>query len=142
MTTILKIKRLDPTVPLPSNGHPNDAAYDLYASHAVVVSPGERVQVSTGIAMEIPPEFMIFIWDKSGLSHKHGIKTLGGVIDAGFRGEVKVGLINLGDEPYIIEKHHKIAQMVLQRRELFQIEETDTLSESSRGERGFGSTGK
>ena len=84
----------------------------------------------------------MFIWDKSGLSHNHGLKTLGGVIDSGYRGEVKVGVINLGDTPYTIEQNHKVAQMVLQKIETVVLEEVDTLSDSPRGAGAFGSTGK
>lgn len=142
MTLILKVRRLDPEVPLPSSGHADDAAHDLFAAHEVTLQPGERVQVDTGIATSIPEGHVGLIWDKSGLSHNHGLKTLGGVIDVGYRGEVKVGLINLGAEPYTVERHHKVAQMIIQKKETVIIEEVDTLSDSSRGTDGFGSTGR
>jgi len=92
--------------------------------------------------MEISDGFVGLIWDKSGLSHKHGLKTLGGVIDAGYRGEIKIGIINLGTKKYILEKGHKVAQMIIQKRELCEIEEVAELSDTVRGEGGFGSTGK
>jgi dUTP pyrophosphatase len=142
MTEVLKIQRIDKDVPLPSLAHKNDAAFDVYASEKVVLRPGERVQVPTGIKMEIPNGYVIFIWDRSSLSHKHGLKTLGGVIDEVYRGEVKVGLVNLSDEEYVIEKHHRVAQMVLQKKIEMIIEEVDVLSDTDRGEGGFGSTGK
>jgi dUTP pyrophosphatase len=142
MSVVLKVQRIDKSVPLPSYGHVGDAACDLFAREETVLRPNERVQVPTGLKMEIPHGFGVFIWDKSGLSHKHGLKTLGGVIDAGFRGEVMVGVINLSSEPYTIEKGHKVAQMVVQRLEEVTILETDTFSGSTRGEGGFGSTGK
>lgn len=142
MALLLKIKRIDSTVKLPSYGHPGDAACDVYSTQGIVVSPGERVQIPVGFACEVPEGYAMFIWDKSGLSHKHGLKTLGGVIDAGFRGEVQVGVINLGTEPYTIEKNHKVAQFVIQKIETVTIEEVESLSETSRGEGGFGSTGK
>ncbi len=142
MSLTLKIKRLDKDVPLPKYGHVDDAGCDLFASHKVAIAPNERVQVDTGFAIEIPKGYVMFIWDKSGLSHKHGLKVLGGVIDAGYRGEVKVGLVNLSDEVYTIEKHHKVAQMVMQKIEEVEIVEVDKLSDSVRGEGAFGSTGK
>jgi len=142
MTLVLKIKRLDPNVPLPSYAHTDDAACDLYAREAVTLAPGERAQVPTGLAMHIPDGYAGFVWDKSGLSHKYGLKTLGGVIDAGYRGEVLVGIVNLGNESYTVEKYHKVAQLVIQKKEIVQIVETHTLDGSTRGTAGFGSTGR
>jgi len=142
MSVCLKVRKLVPHAKLPAYAHVNDAACDLFASHDVTLAPMERVQVGTGLAFEIPKEHVVFIWDKSGLSHVHGLKTLGGVIDEGYRGEVKVGLVNLGDTPYTIESGHKVAQMVLQKKEVVVVEEVEELSSSVRGEGGFGSTGK
>ena len=142
MTLKLKIKKLESDARIPTQGYVGDAAFDLYASHAVVLSPNERAQIGTGLAMEIPEGYTAFIWDRSSMSHKYGLKSLGGVIDSGYRGEVKIGLVNLSDEARVIEKHHKIAQMVIQKNEAFTIVEEDTLSESERGTEGFGSTGK
>lgn len=142
MVLPLKIKRIDSTVTLPSYGHEGDAACDLFSAKEVTIAPGERVQVPVGFAAEVPPGYVMFIWDKSGLSHKHGLKTLGGVIDSGFRGEIQVGIINLGNTPYTFEKNHKVAQFVIQKIETVTIEEVAELSDSSRGEGGFGSTGK
>ncbi|HCC05625.1 TPA: dUTP diphosphatase [Patescibacteria group bacterium] len=142
MTLPLKVLRIDSTVKLPTYGHAGDAACDLFAAHEVTIAPGERVQVGTGVAFEIPEGYAMFIWDKSGLSHKHGLKTLGGVIDAGYRGEVQVGVVNLSDVPYTIEKNHKVAQMVLQKIETVELVEVEELSVSSRGAGAFGSTGK
>jgi dUTP pyrophosphatase len=142
MTLLLKIKRLHPEVKLPSYGHIGDAACDVYTAEEVRIAPGERVQVGVGFAAEVPEGYVMFIWDKSGLSHNHGLKTLGGVVDAGYRGEVRVGLINLGTEAYVLEKNHKVAQFVIQKIETVEVEEVECLSESSRGEGGFGSTGK
>lgn len=142
MTLTLRIKRLDPNVPLPSYAHDDDAACDLYAREETVLKPGERAQVPTGLAMEIPDGYVGFVWDKSGLSHKYGLKTLGGVIDAGYRGEVMVGVVNLGSDSYRIEQYHKVAQLVLQRVEHVHIEEVFALGNTRRGTRGFGSTGK
>lgn len=142
MSLLLKVKRIDSEVTLPSYAHEGDAACDLFSAQEVTIAPLERVQVGTGIAVEIPHGYSMFIWDKSGLSHKHGLKTLGGVIDEGFRGEVKVGLINLSDTPYTIEKNHKVAQFVLQKKETIVLQEVETLSDAQRGQGAFGSTGK
>ena len=97
--------------------------------------------VRTGIAMEIPEGFVGLIWDKSSIGSK-GIKTLGGVIDAGYRGEIQVMVTNLGDTAYTFEHGHKVAQMIIQKVEFPEIVEVSELSESLRGEGAFGSTGK
>jgi dUTP pyrophosphatase len=138
----LKIKKLHSEAVLPKYATKDDAAMDLFAIERVEVAPLERVQIGTGIAMEIPEGFVGLVWDKSGLSHKFGIKTLGGVIDSGYRGEIKVGIINLGKEKYVFEKGHKVAQMIIQKKETPEIIEVTELSNSERGEGGFGSTGK
>jgi dUTP pyrophosphatase len=138
----LKIKKLNSEAIVPHYAHPDDAGFDLFSINNIEIPPRSRAQVSIGIAMEIPEGFVGLIWDKSGLSHKHGLKTLGGVIDAGYRGEVKVGLINLSAETYLLEKGHKVAQMIIQKKETCEIVEVDDLSDTLRGEGGFGSTGK
>lgn len=138
----LKIKKLHKEAILPNYAHEDDAGFDLYSIEDVEIAPNVRVQIRTGIAMQIPVGFVGLIWDKSGLSHKHGLKTLGGVIDSGYRGEVKVGIINLGEQTYKLEKGHKVAQMIIQKKETCEIEEVSDLEESHRGEGGFGSSGK
>lgn len=138
----IKIKRLETSAKLPTYASSGDAGMDLFSLEPIVIQPGERVQVRTGIAMEIPHGYVGLIWDKSGLSHRHGLKTLGGVVDAGYRGEVLVGVINLGTEPIEFEAGHKVAQMLIQKVELTTIVEADSLSETERGEGGFGSTGR
>jgi dUTP pyrophosphatase len=141
----LKIIRLDQTMPMPAYAHADDGGFDLYAAKNITINVGERISIPTGLKMEIPTGYVGFIWDKSGLSHKHGLKTFGGVVDAGYRGEVMVGMMNLGTQPYTFEKNHKVAQMTIQRREDVVIEEVQSdadFSDSTRGEGGFGSTGK
>lgn len=142
MSLPLKIIRLDKDLPMPKYALPGDACFDLFSSERVVVGPGERAQVKTGLKMEIPEGYVGFIWDKSGLSHKAGLKTLGGVVDSGYRGEVMVGIVNLSKEPYVFEKGNKVAQMSIQKREDVSIIEVDALSDTARGDGGFGSTGK
>jgi dUTP pyrophosphatase len=138
----LKIKKLHPDAKIPSYAHPGDAGMDIYALERVEIAPGQRVQVRTGIATEFPHGYVGLFWDKSGLSHKHGLKTLGGVLDAGYRGELLVGMVNLSRETYLLEKHHKVAQMLMQPVIFPKVVETEELSGTDRGEGGFGSTGK
>lgn len=137
----LKIKRIK-EVNLPKYEHYGDAGLDLFAAEKTILKPGEKTAVSTGIQMEIPDGYVGLIWDKSGLAIKQGLKTLGGVVDSGYRGEVLVGIINLGSAEYTIEKNHKVAQMLIQKKEAVTIEEVNELSDSERGERGIGSSGK
>ena len=138
----LKIKKLHPDAVLPKYATRDDAGMDLFALETVEILPMQRLQIGTGIAMEIPEGFAGLVWDKSGISHKYGLKTMGGVIDSGYRGEIKVGIINLGTEKYIFEKGHKVAQMIIQNKETPEIVESDELTDSERGEGGFGSTGR
>lgn len=138
----IKVKRLNPEAKLPSYSHPGDAGMDIYALEETTLMPGNRAQIRTGISMELPIGFVALVWDKSGLSHKHGLKTLGGVIDAGYRGEYMIGMINLGSEPYTFEKGEKVAQILIQKIEHPSLLEVDELNDSSRGDQGFGSTGK
>ena len=137
-----KVKRLSPDAILPKYAHDDDAGMDLFSTEDVLIAKNARVQVPTGITTEIPRGHVGLIWDKSGLSHKHGLKTLGGVIDSSYRGEIKVGMINLGDEDYKIEKGHKIAQMIIQEKITMEIIEVDDLASGVRGDDAFGSTGK
>ena len=142
MSLKLKIKRMDKDMKMPEYAHQNDGAFDLYCAKDLVINPGKRVSIPTGLKMEIPDGFVGVIWDKSGLSHKHGLKTFGGVVDSGYRGEVMVGIMNLGNKPYKFKKNHKVAQITIQKRYDVKIVEADKLSDSTRGESGFGSTGK
>ncbi len=139
---ILKIKKITTDAFLPSYAHIGDAGLDMYSNEVVVIKPGESVKVKTGISMEIPDGYVGLVWDKSGLSTNHKIKTLGGVIDSGYRGESLIGLINLGDTSYTIEKGHKVAQMLIQKIERVDVVEVEELTDTSRGVKGFGSTGK
>lgn len=138
----IKIKKLKTDAILPNHAHTGDAGMDMYASENVHVKKGERAKVPTGVAMEIPEGYVGLVWDKSGLSMNHGLKTLGGVIDSGYRGEIMIGIANLSNEDYTIEKGHKVAQMLIQKIETPTIEEMEELEDSHRGEKGFGSTGK
>ncbi len=137
----LKIKKLNQEAIIPNYSYDDDAGFDLFSVEDLEIKPNQRVQVPTGIALQIPIGFVGLIWDKSGLSHNFGLKTLGGVVDSGYRGEVKVGIVNLSDEIYVVKKGQKIAQMIIQQKETCEIEEVDELDNSERGEGGFGSSG-
>ncbi len=136
------IKKDDGAV-VPSYAHEGDAGMDLYSTEEVLIKPGERRMVGTGIRIALPIGFEAQVRPKSGLALKHGLTVLNtpGTIDAGYRGEIGVILINLGSEPYLVEKNRKIAQLVVKRVEKADVEVVDELPSSKRQEGGFGSTG-
>lgn len=138
----LKVKKLHLDAKVPSYGHVGDAGIDMYAVERTSLKPGERVAIKTGIALEIPEGYVGLVWDKSGLSIKKGLKTLGGVIDSGYRGEIMIGMINLGVQEHIFEKGDRVAQILIQKVEQCVIAEVAELGQTVRGESGFGSTGR
>jgi dUTP pyrophosphatase len=138
------IKRLDPGVPLPSYSHPGDAGADLAAAEDVELGPGERVLVRTGLAIALPAGYAAFVHPRSGLAAKHGVTLVNapGTVDAGYRGEIKVTLLNTDrDRPVRFNRGDRIAQLVIQRVERAVFHEVEVLPGSSRGDAGFGSTG-
>ncbi len=137
----LDVKRIDPEAKLPTRAHSDDAGLDLYSVEGCTLQPGERRAVKTGIALAIPSGYAGLIWDKSGLALKAGLKTMGGVIDAAYRGEILVIVINLSSLPYAIEKGTKISQLLIQKVELMEICEVSNLNDTLRGDGGFGSSG-
>jgi dUTP pyrophosphatase len=137
----LDVRKLVSEAKLPSRAHADDAGLDLYSVEDCVLAPGERRAVRTGIAMAIPTGYVGLIWDKSGLATKAGLKAMGGVIDAAYRGEVQVIVVNLSQESYRVEKGSKISQILIQEVELADVCEVTELSDTIRGEEGFGSTG-
>lgn len=137
----IKIQKINPEIKIPGYAHTGDAGMDLYSAEYAVIKPGERKVVATGMKMEIPFGYVGLIWDKSGLASKNGLKIMGGVIDATYRGEVGVVIVNLGDQEYRVEKNTKIAQMLIQRVESAEIEEVKNLENTLRGDGGFGSSG-
>ena len=136
----LKIKRIHADAKLPSYGHAGDAGLDLFAAENYIFMPGAVRAVQTGIKVAIPRGYVGLIWDKSGISLR-GVHKLAGVVDAGYRGEVQVVMINLGTMPFEIKAGMKIAQMLVQPVNEVQVVEVDELDDTSRGEGGFGSTG-
>ncbi len=143
----IKIKRLPHAkdLPLPFYATEHSSGMDLLAAveKPLVIKPMERVLVPTGIALEIPPGFEAQIRPRSGLAIRHGITLLNtpGTIDADYRGEIKVILINLGSENFVINRADRIAQMVIVPVIKVQLEEVEELSSTERSEGGFGSTG-
>ncbi|MFA5789416.1 MAG: dUTP diphosphatase, partial [Candidatus Gracilibacteria bacterium] len=125
---------------LPVRNHPTDAGLDLFSSDFYSFLPKERILVQTGLKLAIPDGFVGLIWDKSGVA-QDGVHTLAGVIDAGYRGEIKVTLVNLSQDIYHIAPGQKIAQLIIQRIELPHISEEMIDDITARGEGGFGSTG-
>jgi len=129
----------------PVRAHPGDAGYDLHASEAKTLEPGERASVATGVALEIPDGCAGLVLPRSGLAARHGIALVNapGLIDAGYRGEVRVLLLNTDrDHPFEVAVGDRIAQLVLVRAEELELEQLPELSESPRGEGGFGSSGR
>lgn len=141
LTMTIKIKKLSPEATIPKYAGPNEAGLDLYAQENVILEPHERKLISTGIAMAISSGFVGLIWDRSGLAAKYGLKTMGGVIDSTYRGEIKIILHNLSAERFIVEKGMRIAQMLIQPVEQKELIEVEELDETKRGESSFGSTG-
>ena len=137
----IKVKKLRRDAKLPTHGHPGDAGLDFYAAEEVVFLPGKQNRVHTGVAVEIPEGHVGLIWDKSSISFNMGLKIMGGVIDSSYRGELIMNLLNTGSEKVIIEKGHKVAQMLIQKFEHCDIVEVDNISETVRGEGREGSTG-
>lgn len=136
-------RKIDPAAHLPSYAHPGDAGMDLFSVEDVSLAPGGRALVHTGLVMQLPPDAEAQVRPRSGLALKHGVTVLNtpGTIDAGYRGEVGVILINHGDVDFLVEKGMKIAQMVVSPVVRATIEETSVTDETDRGTGGFGSTG-
>ena len=140
----ISIRRLDPELPLPSYAHPGDAGADLCSAVDLTLQPGERALVPTGIAMALPEGYVALVHPRSGLAARHGISIVNapGTIDAGYRGEVQVCLVNTDPhEAFTVSRGDRIAQLVIQRFESASFVEAQDLPESARGVGGYGSTG-
>lgn len=142
MTTI-RFKKLNPDAAVPRQAHPGDAGMDLVSIEALVLEPGKRALVRTGLAVEIPVGFEGQVRPRSGLALKNGITVLNapGTIDAGYRGEIGVVLINLGDSPFAVEPGMRIAQLVIAAVAEVTVAVADDLSATERGTGGYGSSG-
>lgn len=141
---VLDVRRLDPDLPLPSYAHPGDAGLDLHAADTTTLQPGQRALIPCGIAIAIPDGHVGLVHPRSGLAVDHGLTLLNapGTIDAGYRGEVKVLLINHGDGPVEVRHGERIAQLLLLPIAIVDVREVDRLDVTSRGTGGFGSTGR
>ena len=140
----VQVHRLDPDLPLPAYAHPGDAGIDLFARVDVLLAPGQRALVPTGIAIALPEGYAAFGHPRSGLAIRHGITILNapGTIDSGYRGEIQVNLINLDlTRTFDVRRGDRIAQLVVQRVEQVQWIESDSLPDSPRGETGHGDSG-
>jgi dUTP pyrophosphatase len=141
----LRVSRLDDGATLPTRAHEGDAGLDLYACEAAHIGPGERWSVGTGIAIEVPAGHAGLVLPRSGLARRHGIALVNspGLIDAGYRGEVRVLLLNTDPaETFRIEVGDRIAQLVISPIALAEPVEVGELTDSARGEGGFGSSGR
>jgi dUTP pyrophosphatase len=141
----LRFRRLAVAARPPTQAHEGDAGYDLRAAETATIAPGERVSVGTGIAVAIPEGQAGLVLPRSGLAARHGISLVNapGLIDSGYRGELRVLLLNTDrSEPFTVEPGDRIAQLVLVRVETEELEEVAELDETARGVRGFGSTGR
>lgn len=138
------VHRLDPELPLPGYAHPGDAGADLVTAVDVELAPGQRTVVPTGIAIAVPDGYAAFVHPRSGLAARHGITLVNapGTIDAGYRGEVRVTLINHDPtEAVRLRRGDRIAQLVVQRVERAGFRAVELLPDSVRGTGGYGSTG-
>ena len=140
----IQIVRLDPELPVPSYAHPGDAGADLFAREDVTLAPGERRLVPTGLAIALPPGYVALVHPRSGLANRSGLSIVNspGTIDAGYRGEIQVCLVNLDPStPIELSRGDRIAQLVIQRFESAEFVEVTELPDSARGAGGYGSTG-
>ena len=143
MTDVL-ITRLDPDVPIPAYEHPGDAGVDLVTTVDAILAPGERALLPTGIAIALPDGYAAFVHPRSGLAARFGVSIVNapGTVDAGYRGEIKVSVVNLdAATPVVFRRGDRIAQLVVQEVVRVRFHEVAQLPGSARGAGGFGSTG-
>lgn len=139
----IRVKIINSEGILPERSNPSDAGADLFSTEKLMIHPGERATVSTGIAIEIPEGFYGRIAPRSGLASKHGLDVLAGVVDSSYRGELKVVLLNTDKHnTFFVEKGDRIAQIIIECHFNLPIVKTEDLSDSGRGTGGFGSTGR
>jgi dUTP pyrophosphatase len=139
---MIQVKLLTENSKAPTRNTPTDAGLDLYASEEVLINAREWKAVSAGISISIPDGYYARIAPRSGLAFKYGLDVFAGVIDSGYRGEIKVIIYNAGEKDYPINMGDKIAQLIIEKCYLWDTLIVDSLNESDRGERGFGSSGR
>ena len=143
-TPVLRLQRLDADLPLPVRAHPTDSGIDLHAAHDCNLAPGHRMLVGTGVAIALPAGFVGLVHPRSGLAARVGLSIVNapGTVDAAYRGEIKVNLINLDPTDTVhIARGDRIAQLLIQRVELWDVAEVEELDQTDRGTGGHGSTG-
>ncbi len=138
---MLDVKLLLPEAMVPNKASPGAAGWDLYSAESVTIRAGKWLAVETGVAVSLPIDHVGLIWPRSGLSVKYGIDVLAGVIDSDYRGGIAVVLANHGTEPFKVDMNMGIAQLVVQKHEITQLQVVSELGRTHRGVRGFGSTG-
>jgi len=140
----IKVERVNKDIELPKYQHyGEDAGLDLHAAEELTIKSGEYELIKTGLKIAVPKGYAAFVYPRSGLALKNGVTVLNadGVIDSGYRGEIAVILINHGTEDFKIKLNDRIAQLIIQKVNIIEWEEVDSLSESQRGDGGFGHTG-
>jgi dUTP pyrophosphatase len=139
---MIQVKLLTENSKLPSRNTPTDAGLDLYSSETLLIRGREWKAVSAGISISIPDGYYARIAPRSGLAYKYGIDVFAGVVDSGYRGEIKAILYNAGEKDYLINIGDKIAQLIIEKCYNWEPELVENLNDSERGENGFGSSGK
>ena len=137
----VKVKRLNESATVPTKANLSDAGWDLYSTENLLIEPNSRALVKTGISFAIPEKYVGLIWPRSGMAVKYGIDVYAGVIDAGYRGEVGVCLFNSSSKDFYIQTGDRIAQVLFQKISQHKLIEVSDLSNSDRGQKGFGSSG-
>src|SRR3989344_3247192 len=137
----IQIKKLHDDVTPPAYGRPGDAGLDLTSREEFTLMPGEQHGFKLGFSIAIHEGTVALVWDRSGMAAKHGIKTMAGVIDHTYRGEVGIVLMNIAKTPYEVKKGDRIAQMLIQPIHSVNVDVVEELEETHRGEGGFGSSG-
>ena len=137
----IKVKKLSPQATVPTKANDSDAGWDLYASEDAIIDPYKAELLSTHISVAIPEGYVGLIWDRSSMAAKRGLHRFAGVIDSGYRGEIKVCLWNSSDKYCVVNTGERIAQILFQEVPTFSLREVDSLDDSDRGIGGFGSSG-
>lgn len=137
----IKIKRFDKEIELPKYSRKGDAALDIRSAESCIIEAGKRKAVKSGIAIELPEGYVGLVWDRGGIAAKHGVHTMAGVLDSNYRGELMIVLKNLSEDDFKIERGDRIAQLVIQQVVEADVEESDELSDSNRGDGRFCSSG-
>ena len=139
---VLNVKKLHENATVPTKANGSDAGYDLYALEGAIIDKHCHKLIKTGIAMEIPDGYVGLIWPRSGLAYKYGLDVFAGVIDSSYRGDIGVILYNSQYSNYNLEKGDRIAQILFQKVEDFDLNLVENLDDTKRGTGGFGSSGK